>query len=116
MVGGTLATSWEIEASPLADVTEDALLTELGYRVRALQRESDELRKHVAQLEREVEARGEGNSGPKTIPELFGEDMDAEEGGGEAFPPGEVPSGMRDMAAHRTKRPKGTTFGNQDPG
>lgn len=51
MVGGTLATSWEIEASPLADVTEDALLTELGYRVRALQRENEDLRKELAAQE-----------------------------------------------------------------
>ena len=51
MVGGTLMTSWEIEASPLADVTEDALLTELWYRVRALQRENEDLRKELAAQE-----------------------------------------------------------------
>lgn len=33
----------------------------------------------------------------------------------EAFPPGEVPSWAQEEAAHRTDRPKGTAFGNQDP-
>lgn len=43
-VTSTLETSWETDVIPLAKVNGDAHITELGYRVRAVQSETARLR------------------------------------------------------------------------
>lgn len=94
---------------------------ELPPRAQGLDARERDTVERVIDAILEAKRRGGTNDNRSAAPEKIDSGPDAGiEGDNDAevigFPPGEVPSWARDVAAHHTKRPKGTTFGNQDPG